>query len=636
MDSIAKSRKRLYGGADLTEQLFLAINNASETEVTRLIAEGANVTEINPATGTTPMYAASLYGHTAIVEKLIAAGADVNKKTTKGFIPLHAATQYGKEALTDILIAAGADIDKQTSLGSTSLYLATYEGHTAIVEKLIAAGADVNKAANKGTTPIYTASYEGHTAIVEKLITAGADVNKTNEGGFTPLHAATQYGKEAIMDLLIAAGADVNKQVGVGLTSLYLATYEGHTAIVEKLIAAGADVNKTNNFGSTPLHVAVNKSMNSIVEKLLAAGADTRIRDNKGKRPIDFAKTHEMRNLLKSSSSLKWHGWTRGDASKLDGIFGDDETARNFALCPVCMKYVIRSDACMYMSHNCSTSKGYYHEQLYLKYKNSLGVVNWCTICGRICKGHNHYELSSAQGKVPDIIYGRNHFALSCETEGGGGVTEKLLRFRRLREHARDLQAEVGVMGWWEAMDELCEEMWNAPIVRSRALKTMQTEKKFNISNTNFPLTLPPTENAPNIPYMGEMPLVHPTEAGIITNAIGIDDSNIIQFRHKKADGTINNHDGRGQQISREAFIGWLKAMLENPTGEEFAKCWQYKTRSQQAPLSEDDKALVCDATLHPKEVKAALDMADPEQARLAEGYRKAFNAAMDVRKIYR
>jgi hypothetical protein len=76
--------------------------------------------------------------------------------------------------------------------------------------------------------------------------------------------------------------------------------------------------------------------------------------------------------------------------------------------------------------------------------------------------------------------------------------------------------------------------------------------------------------------------------------------------------------------------------MLENPTAEEFGKCWQYKTRSQQAALNASQKALVCDAVLHPEEVKAALDLGDAEQARLAEGYRKAFNAAMDTRKMFR
>jgi hypothetical protein len=332
-----------------------------------------------------------------------------------------------------------------------------------------------------------------------------------------------------------------------------------------------------------------------------------------------------------------WQGWTRGDASMLDGIFGDDETAKNFALCPVCMKYVIRSDACMYMRHNCADVRGgYYHYDLYDKYRNSAGEINWCTICGRICKGHNHFELVSSKSETPPIIHSGDPFGTSCEPSGGGGVKEKLLRFRRLREHARALQAQVGKIRWWQAMDELCEEMWDAPLNQSNTLNKMISEKKFNIPNTNFPVSLPVIENAPNLPFNGELPILYPTETEAFTNALYIDDTNIIQFRHKKANGVWNRHEGPGQQISREAFVGWLKTQMEDPTAGNFGRCWQYKTASQLTVLSDEEKALVCDAILHPEEVKAALDLTDQEQAKIAEGYRKAFNNAMDVRKMYR
>jgi hypothetical protein len=75
---------------------------------------------------------------------------------------------------------------------------------------------------------------------------------------------------------------------------------------------------------------------------------------------------------------------------------------------------------------------------------------------------------------------------------------------------------------------------------------------------------------------------------------------------------------------------------LENPSAEEFGKCWQYATKAQKARMSNAEKANVCDAILHPEEVKAALDLTDDEQAKLAEGYRKVFNAMFDPRKLYR
>ncbi len=638
------SRKKQYGGAGVNNpvnaagrtQLYVAAINGNLEEVNRLIAAGANVNKARTDTELTPLYAAAFNNHQQVVERLVQAGADVNKGISP---PLYIASFKGYENVVDSLINGGANVNKPSSHGG-NLYVASQEGHINIVNKLIAAGADVNRVEIRGETPLFMASRQGHLNVVKKLIESGADINKHIKSGITPLYTSIEFGKPGVAEYLIAAGADVNK--GDNAFPLYLAARKSNMNILERLINAGADINKKlKDSGATSLFAAAFEGHLDIVKRLLDAGADKTIVNRDMKRASDYASTSAIRNFINSygqntSTALKWQGWSRGDATMLDGIFGDDATAKNFALCPVCMKYVVRSDACMYMSHNCAAAKGYYHEDLYTKYKNREGIINWCTVCGRICKGHNHFNLAPAQGPVPPVVHGSDPFASSCEVEGGGGITEKLLRFRRLREHAKDLQDEVGKMDWRQAMDELCEEMWNAPMVRARTLKTMLAEKKFNIPDTNFPLTLPEPENAPNIPYMGETPIVHPHETEAFTNALYIDDANILQFRHKKADGSWNRHEGPGQQISREAFIAFMKSMLENPTAEEFGKCWQFKTRSQQAALSVSEKALVCDATLHPEEVKAALDLADPEQARLAEGYRKAFNAAFDKRKMQR
>ncbi len=560
---------------------------------------------------------------------------------------LYLACYTGNIPDVERLIAAGANVNKiNTDDGETPLSIASEMGYLNVVELLIAAGANVNKARrDDGETPLCLASYKGHGTIVERLLAAGAEVNKARTiDGATPLLIATQFGKLIVVERLLAAGADVNKartggRYSDGAQPLYIASLYGNLNIVERLLAAGANINKVQtDFGTTPLFIASQLGHLNVVERLLSAGADKNIRAKNGNLPIDVAKTEEIRKLLTNvpKNPIKWLGWSRGDASMLDGVFGDEETARNFALCPVCMKYVIRKDACMYMSHNCSEQRGYYHDTLYQKYKNSTGIINWCTVCGRICKGHNHFKLGPSQGDVPSVIIGKDPFAPSCEGEGGGGVTEKLLRFRRLREHAKDLQDEVGKKDWWEAMDELCEEMWNAPMVRAKTLKSMLETKKFNIPNTNFPITIPEITNAPNIPYNGQLPLIHPEKTATIGNAWMTDDFNLIQFRHKKADGTMNNHDSPGQQISREAFVGWLRNKLEDPTSFSFGRCWQFKTAAQLAVLNAAEKALMCDAIMHPEEVKNALDMEDEEQRKLAEGYHKAFNIAMDTRRSIR
>eukprot|EP00731_Ephydatia_muelleri_P016141 Em0009g565a len=80
--------------------------------------------------------------------------------------PLYTAAENGHTAVVEMLLKAGADMNK------TPLYTAAENGHTAVVEMLLKARADMNK------TPLYVAAANGHTAVVEMLLMAGADVNK--------------------------------------------------------------------------------------------------------------------------------------------------------------------------------------------------------------------------------------------------------------------------------------------------------------------------------------------------------------------------------------------------------------------------------------------------------------------------
>jgi ankyrin repeat protein len=578
----------------------------------------------------------------AMVELLVELGADVNAFDAENDTPLYFAVQENNTDIIQFLLSKGADPNKHVEGTYVPIILAADEGKLEVLKLLVGSGADVNIPSPEGGTPLYFAAYKNHTECVKYLLGVGADVNiQTNVGTTALSNAITNVTPPnmTVISALIQAGANVD----YGKPILY-ATSNGYLSILDALIAAGVDVNVTNSEGETALYLTVKTNRIKSARKLIDAGANVGICDNKGKCPLDIATSAEMRKLLQST--LKWEGWTEGDASKLDGIFAEEDIAKNCSLCPICMKYIIRSEACMYMSHVCKDLKGYYHEALYNKYKNEEGKIYWCTICGRICKGHRHYTLGQAQGAVPTLLPGRDPFATDCVEEGGGSIPEKLLRFRRLREYARDLQEEVGKLSWIDAMNELCEEMWNAPLVRvSRAkLEQMRVEKQFNIKSTNFPIRLAPAENSPNIPYIlptnseeerrAKLPVVHPSETETMTNFMRMDDVNILQFQHKRKDGSINNHDKKGQQISREGFLYWLKHILEDPTAEEFGYCWQFKTAQQMIPMSEEQKANVCDATLHPEEVRSALDLNDPEQEKLAESYRKAFNRVFDRRRI--
>jgi hypothetical protein len=163
----------------------------------------------------TPLYFASLFGWTDIVERLLSTGAD-------------------------------ADVNTQGGTFSNALQAASHEGHEKVVEQLLNAGANVNGQGGRFFTtgsPLQAASYKGHEKVVERLLSAGVDVNAQGAFYRSALWVASCEGHEEIAEQLLNAGADVNGP-GVGFCSspLETALCEGHEKVVERLRSAGAFV----------------------------------------------------------------------------------------------------------------------------------------------------------------------------------------------------------------------------------------------------------------------------------------------------------------------------------------------------------------------------------------------------------
>ncbi|PNH08979.1 Ankyrin repeat domain-containing protein [Tetrabaena socialis] len=90
----------------------------------------------------TALHAASMEGHTAVVEALLRAGADKDTKNHDGWTALQRASGEGHMAVVLALLRVGADKDAQNTFGWTALHEASKEGHAAVVEALLMAGAD--------------------------------------------------------------------------------------------------------------------------------------------------------------------------------------------------------------------------------------------------------------------------------------------------------------------------------------------------------------------------------------------------------------------------------------------------------------------------------------------------------------
>jgi cytochrome c len=124
---------------------------------------------------------------------------------------LHDAARRGDLAAVERLLAAGAQVDATDGGGATPLYLAAGEGHAAVVARLLAAGGDPRRPASgpfgSTGTPIHAAVRYGHLDVVRVLLKAGVDPNLPDDGVGPPLHSALRRGQAAITELLRSSGA---------------------------------------------------------------------------------------------------------------------------------------------------------------------------------------------------------------------------------------------------------------------------------------------------------------------------------------------------------------------------------------------------------------------------------------------
>jgi ankyrin repeat protein len=191
----------------------------------------------------------------------------------------------GDLAVVQSMLAAGADVNGRARFQllrqhSTPLIVAAEQGHVQVVRALIAAGADVNaldgldtENQKTGTTALTLAAEKGHTEVLQALLAANANPDIGLEDGTTALMNAAEGGRVEVLKLLLAAKADPSPmwQQGGGRSALMKAMMAGQLEAALLLVEGGADVNANTNYsesalrlaarGNTPRHEALVKAM---------------------------------------------------------------------------------------------------------------------------------------------------------------------------------------------------------------------------------------------------------------------------------------------------------------------------------------------------------------------------------------
>jgi ankyrin repeat protein len=277
-----------------------------------LLTAGASVDAGDSWRGQTPLMWAAAERHPETMQALIAAGADVNARSTivewerqrtdeprdkwlppGGWTPLLLAARESCVACIDVLAKAGADLNIVDPERHTALIIALTNGHFDVAGRLIDHGADLDMQDEVGQTPLW-AAVDAHTMpdsnrppptemddtltawdIVSKLVKSGAKVD-------VPLRARVPYRTK------IDRGAD--GVLGAGTTPLLRAAKTGDAKVVKLLLEHSANANATVGRGITSI--------------LLAANVGTSESDRTGRRKTDAGAIETIRLLMKAGVDI--------------------------------------------------------------------------------------------------------------------------------------------------------------------------------------------------------------------------------------------------------------------------------------------------------------------------------------------
>jgi len=202
-----------------------------------------------PAGAYTLLMLAAVHGHVAMVEALLALGAEVNARGSGEVTALLLAVRHRQLDVVEILLKAGAGVDAQTADGDTAVMLARARRDAAAVGTLLAGVSNPEDI----SACLRQAAASGYVNTVRLLIKAGAEVNgfedvegekkhiPSYEQVLQDWHSRERYGRyyDHEGNLNPFARSDWAESL-----ALSRAARNGHTATVRALLDAGARVDR--------------------------------------------------------------------------------------------------------------------------------------------------------------------------------------------------------------------------------------------------------------------------------------------------------------------------------------------------------------------------------------------------------
>ena len=268
-----------------------------------LRARGTNGnTLLNLATSLAGQLCEALPTHALrLFDLFVAGGADVNAANDRGWTPLHQAAYANLGVIAERLMAAGAEVDREAhGEGGTPLAVALFWGHHEVADRLATVAVvpgNLRIAAGLGRADLIEAASSPDGALTEAARSgrgfyrphSGFPVWHPSDNRQEILDEALVWAAKAdrveVLPLLVARGADVNGDPYRGTPLIWAASIP-RLAAARWLLDHGADANRRATFGGpghgegvTALHLAAQSDHLEMARLLLERGADPTIPD---------------------------------------------------------------------------------------------------------------------------------------------------------------------------------------------------------------------------------------------------------------------------------------------------------------------------------------------------------------------
>ena len=193
-------------------------------EVKDLLKAGCKPGGYKDHNGRTALFLAALEwkGDRGVLRELLKYGANPNHidnggKTALMNVSIEMSDDSTEGSVVDQLIKAGIDLDKRGKCGKSALFFANEFGNCTVLSKLVDLKADVNyKETPTGGTALHMAAERGYTGAtpcaVTRLLMGGADMTIRNDKGKTAMDLAVQNGHGEAVEILLRGGGKLNTQ----------------------------------------------------------------------------------------------------------------------------------------------------------------------------------------------------------------------------------------------------------------------------------------------------------------------------------------------------------------------------------------------------------------------------------------